>query len=307
MFIVSRLKEKKNKVIVIAGPTASGKTDLAIRLARHFNTKIISFDSRQCYREMCIGTAAPSIEEQQGIQHYFIQSHSIHEPVSAGKFKLLAENWLEEIFKTSSVAILTGGTGLYIQALIEGIHELPSVSPNTREYLQLKYKQEGLPFLQALVKNADPEYFLKADQQNPARLLRAAEIITETGLSYTSFLNIERSDDFPWNVEKYAIHIDRNILYERINARVDEMLRKGLLKEAESLYPFKSLSTLSTVGYSELFDFMDGKFNFDSAVELIKQHSRNYAKRQVTWFRNKGSFTFLSPEEIYAAATKGNS
>ena len=294
------------KVIAIAGPTASGKTALAVQLAQFFRTKIISFDSRQCYREMYIGTAAPTTEEQQGIQHYFIQSHSIHDPVSAGKFKTLAEHWLEEIFRTNDTAILTGGTGLYIQTLLEGIHDLPSISTSSREHIKQVFIKHGLPALQEIVKSADPEYYQTADVQNPARLMRAAEVIFQTGLPYSSFINREKNYQFPYQVEKYAIGFDRTELYARIDRRVDLMMEKGLLKEVENLYGFRHLQTLSTVGYSELFEYLDGKTSIESAVENIKQHSRNYAKRQITWFRNKGGYTFLSAASIFDKVTGEN-
>lgn len=286
------------KVIVIAGPTASGKTAVSIELAKHFQTAIISCDSRQCYREMLIGTAAPTPEEQQGIHHYFIQSHSIHEPVSAGMYKELAMGWLEEIFKNSNTAIITGGTGLYIQTLLEGIHKFPETDPSIRAAIKNEFEERGIEFLREIVKSADPEYYAKVDDNNPARLMRAAEIIRGTGNPYSYFLSQQKESDFPYEVKKYVVDIDRASLYERINQRVDSMIENGLLKEAETLFPYRQLSTLSTVGYTELFDFIEGKWSLDTAIEKIKQHSRNYAKRQLTWFRNKGDYQFTATDQL---------
>ncbi len=287
-----------NKVIVIAGPTASGKTAISIELAKHFQTAVISCDSRQCYREMLIGTAAPTHKEQQGIRHYFIQSHSIHEPVSAGMYKELAMGWLEEIFKNSNTAIITGGTGLYIQTLLEGIHNFPDTDPGIRAIVKSEFEERGIEHLREIVKSADPEYYEKVDTNNPARLMRAVEIIKGTGKPFSYFLSQQKESNFPYEVRKFVVDIARSSLYERINLRVDAMFEKGLLKEAETLFPYKHLSALSTVGYTELFDYIEGRWSLETAIEKIKQHSRNYAKRQLTWFRNKGDYEFATPEQI---------
>lgn len=286
------------KVIVIAGPTASGKTALSVQLAKKFNTSVISCDSRQCYKEMSIGTAAPTKEEQQGIPHYFIHSHSIHQPVSAGTYKELAMGWLEKIFQSNDLAIITGGTGLYLQTLTKGIHDLPEVSAETRAFIKNEYSTGGLEALQQYILAADPEYFSTSDTQNPARLMRAAEIIKQTGRPYSSFLQEAKNHFFPYQLEEFVLDIDRSLLYEKINLRVEKMMKEGLLEEVKALLPYRQLSTLHTVGYSELFEFLDGKYSLDEAIDKVKQHSRNYAKRQLTWFRNKGEFHFASPAQI---------
>ena len=294
------------KIIIIAGPTASGKTALSVELARMFRTVVISADSRQCYKEMMIGTAVPSAEEMQGIPHYFIHSHSIHEPVSAGKFAEYALQKLDELFQSHDIVILTGGTGLYIQALTEGLHELPDVPEDIRARINTKYAEEGIAYLQKYLAAHDPEYYKKVDQQNPARLLRAVELIEHSGIKYSELLARKKESPLNYELEKYAIDIRRDALYERIDQRVDRMLNMGLIDEVKSLMNFRSLPPLQTVGYTEIFDYLDGKCSLEFAIDKIKQHTRNYAKRQLTWFRNRGQYLFLPPEEILSNVQKSN-
>jgi tRNA dimethylallyltransferase len=288
----------KSTVIVIAGPTASGKTSLSIDIARHFQTEIISADSRQCYREMSIGTAVPSAEELATVRHHFIHSHSIHQPLTAGKYMEQARKILSELFQKNEVVVVTGGTGLYLKSLIHGIDQLPSVSQQTREKVKEIFANEGIEELRNLLQKNDPVYLEKADQQNPARLMRATEIILETGKPYSSFLKQQTEQQLPYQIISVVIDHDRKVLYDRINQRVDQMIEMGLEEEVRQLLPYKDLTTLHTVGYNEFFEYFDNSLTLPETISAIKQHSRNYAKRQLTWFRNQDSYTFYAPEMI---------
>ena len=290
------------KIIVIAGPTCSGKTALSVELAVFFNTVVISADSRQCYKEMSIGTAVPTEEEMKSVPHFFIQSHSIHQPVSAGKFADYALQKLEDLFQTRNVVVVAGGTGLYIQALTEGLHELPQIPSDVRARINTKYTTEGISYLQEYVAKHDPVYFEKVDHLNPARLIRAVEIIEHTGAKYSDLLIRKKDNRYDYETDRYAIDISRNELYQRINLRVDHMIQMGLMDEVKSLLTFRNLPPLQTVGYKELFDYFNGKCSLEFAIEKIKQHTRNYAKRQLTWFRNQEAYSFLSPDEILKKA-----
>lgn len=285
-------------VILIAGPTASGKTSLSIEVAQHFQTEIISADSRQCYKEMRIGTAVPHPEELAAVPHHFIHSHSIHQPLTAGKYMEQAREKLEDLFQRKDVVVVSGGTGLYIKSLIHGIDKLPTVQSVTREKVKELFAKEGIEILRALIQKNDPDYFQKADINNPARLMRAAEIILETGKAYTSFLQQQTEQHLPYRIVSVVIDHERSILYERINQRVDQMIEAGLVEEVRQLLPYKDLTTLHTVGYSELFEYFDNFLTLPEAISAIKQHSRNYAKRQLTWFRNQDSFEFYPPDSI---------
>jgi tRNA dimethylallyltransferase len=288
----------KSTVIVIAGPTASGKTSLSIDIARHFQTEIISADSRQCYREMSIGTAVPSAEELATVRHHFIHSHSIHQPLTAGKYMEQARKILSELFQKNEVVVVTGGTGLYLKSLIHGIDQLPTVSQQTREKVKEIFANEGIEELRNLLQKNDPVYLEKADQQNPARLMRATEIILETGKPYSSFLQQQTEQQLPYQIISVVIDHDRKVLYDRINQRVDQMIEMGLEEEVRQLLPYKDLTTLHTVGYNEFFEYFDNSLTLPETISAIKQHSRNYAKRQLTWFRNQDSYTFYAPEMI---------
>lgn len=285
-------------VILIAGPTASGKTSLSIEVAQHFQTEIISADSRQCYKEMRIGTAVPHPEELAAVPHHFIHSHSIHQPLTAGKYMEQARSIIKELFRKKDIVVVSGGTGLYIKALIHGIDKLPNIHQQTREKVKEIFAQEGIEALRQLIQKNDPVYLEKADIHNPARLMRAAEIIIETGKAYSSFLQQQTEQQLPYRIISVVIDHERSVLYDRINKRVDLMIETGLEDEVRSLLPYKDLTTLHTVGYSELFEYFDNFMTLPEAISAIKQHSRNYAKRQLTWFRNQDSFEFYPPDRI---------
>lgn len=285
-------------ILIIAGPTASGKTELAVRLARHFHTAIISADSRQCFRELNIGTAKPSKEQLSEAQHYFISSHSIWDEFGAGQWALEAREVLEQLFIVKDVAIICGGTGLYLKALTEGLDDLPQVNKSIRQSLKSQYEKNGLQWLRNLIREKDPLYFQKVDTDNPARMLRAAELIEQTGRPFSELIGKE-SKPFPYAVKAYVPEWSRLELYARINHRVENMMNEGLLEEVKRLRDFSKLNALQTVGYRELLEHLDGKMSLEDAVEKIKQHTRNYAKRQMTWFRNQGKYRFLPVSEAY--------
>lgn len=282
--------------MVIAGPTAVGKTDLSIRLAQHLQTDLLSADSRQFFREMSVGTAKPSPAEQQGVRHHFIDSHSIGEEYSAGMFEQEALRLLDQLFQTKDQVVLVGGSGLYVRALCEGMDQMPEPDPAIREDLAQLAKEKGLPFLLDLLKHHDPEYFLQVDQANPQRVIRALEICLASGQPYSSFRRKEGTPR-PFRIVKLGLHRDRAELYDRIDRRVDLMLENGLREEAASLYPFREHNALQTVGYQEIFAFLEGQYGWEEAVRLIKRNSRRYAKRQLTWFRKDQDFTWFHPEE----------
>jgi len=283
-------------LIIVAGPTAVGKTDLAVHLAKHFGTEIISADSRQCYREMNIGTAKPDPEILSSVKHYFINSHSISEPLNAADYEQLALQYCREIFAKKKVAIVCGGTGLYIKALCEGMDEIPKTDPETARQLNAEFKQKGLPWLQEALSKADPEFYATAEQQNPQRLLRALTVKRSTGKSIKEFYTGTKKTR-PFQMIKIGLELPRAELYQRINDRVEKMMEEGLLAEVKSLIPYRELKNLNTVGYAELFDFLDGKIALAEAVKLIQQHSRNYAKRQLTWFKKDPEFHWFTPLE----------
>ena len=283
--------------IVIAGPTASGKTAFSIQLAKALNTVIISADSRQFYKEMSIGTAAPTPEELLQVKHYFIHNISVEDKYDVADYEREVLQLLDELFKTHDNVILTGGSGLFIDAVCNGIDEMPDVEPEIRQKVENLLQEGGIPALADEVQRLDPEYFAIVDQQNPRRLQRALEICYQTGKTFTSFRqNHTIQRDF--NIVKYALLWDRQELIERIDKRVDLMLEQGLLEEAKSLYPKRHLNALNTVGYKELFAYFDGQCTLVEAVEQIKIHTRQYAKRQMTWLRRDDSYTWIMPEEI---------
>lgn len=285
----------KNTVYIIAGPTAVGKTDIAIQLAKALGTSIISADSRQCYREMSIGTAKPSAEELGQVPHYFINSHSVSEHLTAADYERLALQYLSEIFTTNNSAVVCGGTGLYIKALCDGIDEMPSVDKTIEEEAKAAYEQQGIEWLQEAVQKEDPQFYTTGETSNPVRMLRALVFIRSTGKSITTFKTGIKKERL-FNIKKIALDLPREVLYNRINQRVDIMMAQGLLEEAKALYPQRSIKNLQTVGYTELFDCMDDKYDLNTAVDKIKQHSRNYAKRQLTWFRKDKEFHWLQAD-----------
>lgn len=285
----------KNKLIVIGGPTASGKTALAIRLAKQFQTEIISADSRQFYKEISIGTAKPTPEELAEVKHHFINSHSITESFNSGAFADAARILIDNLFKKHEVVIIVGGSGLYIKSLLEGFDDLPYVEENIRTNLKNSFKENGIQHLLDELKKSDPAYFEKVDQHNHQRVMRALEIIRASGKPYSSFLG-NKNKNSTFDTECYCLDISREILYNRINIRVDEMMKQGLEAEAKSVLPYRNHTALQTVGYKELFDYFDGNISLEESISLIKQHTRNYAKRQLTWFKHQGDFKFVTAD-----------
>ena len=273
-------------LLVITGPTASGKTGLAIELAQHLNTSIISADSRQCYQGMAIGTAQPTADELATVKHYFIDLFPVAEPVTAADFERLALGWLEEIFATADTAIVCGGTGLYIRALCEGLDEMPEVEPGIIVEIDASYKAYGLTWLQEALLKEDPAFVGNPEWSNPARLMRALGFVRSTGKSILDYRSgIKKSR--PFRIVKVALDLPREVLYARINARVDAMMAAGLLEEVRSLVPHRHYKALQTVGYAELFDYLDGICTLEAAIDKIRQHTRNYAKRQLTWLKRE--------------------
>lgn len=283
-------------LIVIAGPTAVGKTDLAIDLALEFQTEIVSADSRQFYRETNLGTAKPSPEELVQVPHHFIDSHSIHEEYDVKQYEQDVLVLVEKLFQKYPVVILTGGSGLYIDAVCKGFDEMPDIPAEVRQNIIASYQQQGLVWLQEAVAQADPDYFGIVDQQNPQRLMRALEVCRATGKPYSSFRQ-QKTVERPFQILKIALERDREELYTRIDQRMDAMLQAGLLEEARSLYPLKALNALQTVGYSEIFGYLDGDYDWEEAVRLLKRNSRRYAKRQLTWFRRDKGYHWFHPAQ----------
>lgn len=272
------------KLLYLAGATASGKTDLAIRLAQHFKTEIISCDSRQFYKEMKIGTAVPSANELAQVPHHYIQHLTIHAPYSVGDFKRDALELLPSLFKKSEVVIMVGGSGMYADALMYGLDEFPETDPNIRLQLTRIYQQEGIDVLQDLLKQHDIQHYNRVDKMNPHRVIRALEVTLSSGKPYSSFLGQKIAPSF-FKAKTIVIDWERQALYDRINKRVDQMVALGLEEEARLLYPNKALNALQTVGYSEWFAHFDGKWDKEIAINEIKKNTRRYAKRQTTWFR----------------------
>ena len=287
----------KKTLLVIMGPTAVGKTELCIRLAQHLDTEIVSADSRQFYREMAIGTAKPTPEELAEAPHHFIGSHSITENYNVGDYEKDALACLEEIFTRKDFAILTGGSGLYLQVVTDGMDEMPEVKPEIREQLMQRVESEGLESLLPQLEQLDPTYFAQVDKANPHRVVRALEVCLSTGKPYSSFRKQTKAER-PFNILKIGLERDREELYERINERMDLMLEEGLVEEVKGLYAYKNHQALQTVGYKEIFDFMDGQYDWDEAVRLLKRNTRRYAKRQMTWFRRDDEIHWFSPKEL---------
>ena len=286
----------KKNLIVIAGPTAIGKTSLSIKLAKKLKTEIISCDSRQFYKELSIGTAVPSEDELKKIQHHFIQNLSIKEGYNIGEFEKDAILKIESLFKKYNNVILVGGSGLYIDAVCKGIDILPDISKKIRENLNIQYKKNGLAWLQNEVKELDPEYFEYVDTKNPQRLMRSLETYTASGKKISS-LHKKKDKKRDFNIIKIGLEIDRESLYRKINSRVDKMINNGLIEEAKDLIKYRHYNALNTVGYKELFDFLDGNSNLETAIEKIKQNTRRLAKRQITWFKRDKSINWFTIDE----------
>lgn len=287
----------KKKLIVIVGPTAIGKTKLAIDIATHFNTEILSADSRQFFKEMKIGTAAPTADELTKVKHHFVGHLSIHDNYDAGKFEADAIQTLDHLFKHNNYAVLVGGSGLYINAVCNGFDSMPEVKPEIRNELNLLFKEKGIKALQQLLEEKDSEYYKTVDKNNPQRLIRALEICISSGMPYSTFRKKEKKER-GFECIKIGLNTNREHLYAKINMRVDKMLEEGLEKEVESLMPYQNLNALQTVGYRELFDYKNGKITFDKAIELIKQNTRNFAKRQLTWFKKDDEIKWFEPDEL---------
>lgn len=284
-------------VIVITGPTAAGKTFVAIQLAKHFKTEIISTDSRQCFKELNIGVARPSEEELAEVKHHFIASHSIKDEVTVATFEQYALQKAAELFRQHDVILMVGGTGLYIKAFSEGLDVIPEVPVEIRENIISHYESKGLQWLQQQVKEKDPDFYAAGEIQNPQRMMRALEVMEATGQSILSFRKGEKAKrDF--NIIKIGLELPREELIRNINARVDKMMEAGLLDEVKQLLSFKNLNALQTVGYAELFEHFEGKITLPEAVERIKINTRQYAKRQMTWFRKDKEIQWFSPGQV---------
>lgn len=277
------MSEKIKHLIVIEGPTASGKTSLSIALAKHFNTCVFSADSRQFYKEISIGTAKPSIVEQDGVPHFFIDSHQLTDEVTAAQFEKEALMALEREFKTKDVIILAGGSGMFIDALCIGLDPIPS-SLKIKKELNREFEEKGLTPLLEELKTKDPLYYQKVDKQNAMRVIRALEVIRLTQNPYSA-LRKSNPKKRPFQVHRFVIDHPREQLYERINIRVDQMIAQGLVEEVKSVLQHRNLASMNTVGYKEIFNYLDGNWDFEFAVNKIKQNTRNYAKRQLTWFK----------------------
>jgi len=290
-----------NYLINIVGPTAIGKTALSIKVARHYHSEIISADSRQFFKEMKIGTAVPEQEELEAAPHHFIQHISVENQYSVGDFEKDAIKKLEGLFRKNSVVIMVGGSGLYIKAVTEGLDEFPKVDPEIRKNLNKHLKEDGIDWLQQKLFVLDPEYYKNIDVQNPHRLIRALEICIATGKPFSSFLHQDKEKrDF--KIIPIGLKADREILYERINQRVDLMIKNGLVEEARALYPKRDFNALNTVGYKELFEYFEGKTDLKTAISEIKKNTRRFAKRQLTWFRKDSEIKWFEfddqPEKI---------
>lgn len=281
-------------LIVITGPTAVGKTDVAISVAQHFACDIVSADSRQFYRELKIGTAAPTEEQLTSVKHHFVGHISVDDAYDVSKYEAASMELLPRLFEKNPVAVLTGGSGLYIQAVCSGMDNLPDSEPEIRKELRGKYENEGIEPLQLMLQQLDPEYYEQVDLANPNRLLRALEVCLGTGKPFSSFRkNLPAPRNF--KVLKVGLDLPRAELHNRINARVDQMMNDGLLEEAHRFYPLRHLNALKTVGYKELFDHFDGNVSLEEAVEKIKTNTRRYARRQITWFKKDKEFIWCNP------------
>lgn len=283
-------------LVVIVGPTAVGKTALAIELAGEFCTVIISADSRQFYREMRIGTARPETEETGGIKHYFSGHLGIEGYYNASMFEEAVMKLLPELFKNHGHVILAGGSGLYVNAVIHGIDDLPGVDPLVRRELAIKFEKEGIRGLRDMLEQLDPDYYARVDLNNPKRILKGLEVSIMTGRPYSGFLT-HRCKERDFQTVLIGLDRPRKELYQRINRRVDQMMAQGLLEEARGLYPLRHLNALNTVGYQELFCHFEGKISLEEAVEQIKSHTRQYARKQLTWFRKNPGFRWFHPDE----------
>jgi len=294
---MSYCSKEKPLLVVLTGPTGVGKTDLAIELALYFKTCIIGADSRQFYKELKIGTAPPSSEQLLKVQHYFIQFLSIHEYYNVSKYEQDVNRLLQQLFQNQKIVFLVGGSGLYIDAVIKGIDDMPDVDLELRNSLNLQLEQYGLAWLRAQLQKLDFETYRKIDLSNKNRILRAVEVCLQTGKPYSSFLKRQEKTR-PYKILKIALDIPREQLYQRINQRVDKMIETGLIDEAQKFFKFKDLVALKTVGYKELFNYFEGKISQEEAIKLIKSNTRKYARKQLTWFRRDKDFYWVKPGNL---------
>jgi len=291
------MEKNTKKIIVIIGPTAIGKTALSIELANTLNTEIISCDSRQFYKELKIGSAPPNDKELAAAKHHFIHHLSVTEDYNAGEFEINAIAKIKELHKTKDTIIMVGGSGLYVDAICRGFDKMPEIPVQIRIKLNSKLKQKGIVWLQGKVKKVDPNFYSTCDQQNPQRLLRALEVFIATGETFSSYKS-EKPKERPFEIIKIGLTTEREILYNRINTRVDKMLENGLFEEVELLIPFQQKNALQTVGYKEIFAFYNNECTLEKAVENIKQNTRRFAKRQLTWFRKDKNTTWFEPHQL---------
>lgn len=290
------MPEFKNSLIILLGPTGIGKTDLSISIAKHLGSEIISSDSRQIYNELRIGTAVPEPEQLSTVKHHFIGTESIHNYYNASMFEFAVIDLLNHMFKQHNTALMVGGSMMYIDAVCKGIDDLPTIDPEIRQKLMQKFENEGVESLRRDLKILDPEHYQTVDLKNPKRILKALEVTIQTGKPYSSFLT-KSAKTREFNIIKIGLQRDRDELYERINLRVDKMVRDGLVEEAKQFHEFKHFNSLNTVGYKELFQHFDGEISLEKAIELIKRNSRHYAKRQISWFNRDKDITWFHPNQ----------
>lgn len=293
-------------LVLILGPTGVGKTELSLRVAEHFGSPILSCDSRQIYRAIPIGTAAPTAEEQARVKHYFIATHELNEDYNAGQYERDAIALMEELFRAHDVLVMTGGSMLYADAVCNGLDDLPAVPDEIRKEVTRLYQEKGLVWLQSEVQRLDPAYWNEVDRQNPARLIHCVELCLTTGKPYSSLLSKKPTSNSrqpinnrPFRILKIGLERPREELYDRINRRVEQMIADGLVEEAKAVWPMRHLNSLQTVGYRELFAHFDGEYDLARAIELIQQNSRHYAKRQMTWFRRDNTIHWLNANDTY--------
>lgn len=291
------MTKNKNTCIVIVGPTAVGKTSLALALARHFHTDIISADSRQCYREISIGVAKPTADELNSVKHYFINSHSIAETLTAADFENYALSASKEIFNQNNIAVMVGGTGLYVNAFCQGLDAIPAIDAVIRQQIRTGYENYGIKWLQEAIAKNDPVYFSNGEIQNPQRVMRALEVVLSTGNSIRYYQQGNKAArDF--NCIKIGLNLPKPLLHENINMRVDGMLQEGLVEEVKQVLAYRNHNALQTVGYKEIFAFFDGEYDLSTAIEKIKINTRQYAKRQITWFKKDAEIEWFNPSEL---------
>lgn len=295
--ISTTMNTKRGTLIVVVGPTGSGKSALAVTLAQHYCAPIISTDSRQLYRGMAIGTAQPTAEELAAAKHYFIADREVEDDFNCGRYEVEALELLERLFAENEYVVAVGGSGLYIQALCDGMDNLPEADDAVREQLKSRLESDGLEALAEELRRLDPAYAEEVDICNPARVMRALEVCLTTGRPYSEQRSGSRAER-PFNIVKVGTDMPREELYDRINRRVDMMVADGLIEEARAMYPKRHLNALQTVGYREVFEYFDGKCSLEEAIELVKRNSRRYAKRQMTWFRRDERVGWFSPKEV---------